>query len=132
MSIPISTEEPQERAVLVGAPIKGSVSVDPGGYPLIYCGQGIGTVGGRSVRIGLRVFSLIDQKMLFFLNGRDELRTRNWYAFDASPLIDGGFDACAYCEHKAVCGFDRFAAQPRRKRGAGAAEEGNAADDAQD
>ena len=72
----------------IGAPIKGSVTVDPRGYPLLYCGQGIETVGGRSVRIGTRVFSLIDQKLLYFLNGRDELRTRNWYASDASPLID--------------------------------------------
>jgi len=76
----------------VGAPIKGSASVDPRGYPLLYCGQGIDTVGGRSVRIGTRVFSLIDQKLLFFLDGRDKLRTRNWYAFDASPLVDAETD----------------------------------------
>ena len=60
----------------IGAPIKGSVAVDPRGYPLLYCGQGIDTVGGRAVRIGTRVFSLIDQELLFFLNGRDEMRTR--------------------------------------------------------
>jgi len=76
----------------IGAPIKGSVTVDPRGYPLLYCGQGIDTVGGRSVRIGTRVFSLIDQKLLYFLNGRDEKRTRNWYAFDASPLVDAETD----------------------------------------
>lgn len=34
----------------------------------------------------------------------------------ASPLIDGGFDACAFCDHKAVCGFDRFAVRPRRRQ----------------
>jgi len=79
-------------AIDVGAPIKGSVSVDPRGYPLLYCGQGIDTVRGRSVRIGTRIFSLIDQKLLYFLNGRDELRTRNWYAFDASPLVDARTD----------------------------------------
>jgi outer membrane protein assembly factor BamB len=77
----------------VGAPIKGSVSIDPRGYPLLYCGQGIFTVGGRAVRIGTRVFSLIDQKLLFFLDGRDRKRTRNWFAFDASPLVDAGTDA---------------------------------------
>ncbi len=76
----------------IGAPIKGSVAVDPRGYPLLYCGQGIDTVGGREVRIGTRVFSLIDQEMLFFLNGRDEMRTRNWYASDASPLVDAETD----------------------------------------
>ncbi|MEG0936117.1 MAG: PQQ-binding-like beta-propeller repeat protein [Clostridia bacterium] len=76
----------------IGAPIKGSVSVDPRGYPLLYCGQGIPTVGGKQVKIGMRIFSLIDQKVLLFLNGKDERRTRNWYAFDASPLVDARTD----------------------------------------
>jgi ATP-dependent helicase/nuclease subunit B len=34
---------------------------------------------------------------------------------EVSPLIDGNIDACAYCDHRAVCGFDRFFVPPRRK-----------------
>lgn len=76
----------------VGAPIKGSLSVDPRGYPLLYCGQGIPEVHGKSVPIGTRIFSLIDGSVLFFLDGRDKDALRHWYAFDASPLIDGATD----------------------------------------
>lgn len=76
----------------IGAPIKGSLSVDPRGYPLLYCGQGIDQVRGKSVKIGTRIFSLIDGSALFFLNGRDDDALRRWYAFDASPLIDGATD----------------------------------------
>jgi outer membrane protein assembly factor BamB len=76
----------------VGAPIKGSLSVDPRGYPLLYCGQGIPEVHGKSVPIGTRIFSLIDGSVLFFLDGRDKDAHRHWYAFDASPLIDGAAD----------------------------------------
>lgn len=79
-------------AINVGAPIKGSLSVDPRGYPLLYCGQGIPEVHGESVPIGTRVFSLIDSSVLFFLDGRDKAAQRHWYAFDASPLIDGATD----------------------------------------
>lgn len=84
--------EQTRKPIDIGAPIKGSVSVDPRGVPLLYCGQGIDEVNGRSVKIGTRIFSLIDQKTLFFLDGKDKYRTRNWYAFDASPLIDGATD----------------------------------------
>lgn len=84
--------EPTRDPIVIGAPIKGSVTVDPRGIPLLYCGQGIDTVNGRSVKIGTRIFSLINQETLYFLNGRDELRTRNWYAFDSAPLIDGATD----------------------------------------
>lgn len=33
----------------------------------------------------------------------------------ASPLRDADFDACAYCDYKAVCGFDYRLAKPRKK-----------------
>ena len=79
-------------AINVGAPIKGSLSVDPRGYPLLYCGQGIPEVHGKSVKIGTRIFSLIDGSVLYFLDGRDSDAQRSWYAFDASPLIDGATD----------------------------------------
>ncbi len=80
------------KAINVGAPIKGSLAVDPRGAPLLYCGQGIYDVEGKRVPCGTRVFSLIDQKQLYFLNGNDSKAHRNWYAFDCSPLVDGATD----------------------------------------
>lgn len=78
--------------IAVPSSIKGSVSVDPRGLPLLYCGQGIDTVKGHDVELGTRIFSLIDQKKLFFLDGRDEFSLRHWYAADCSPLVDAGSD----------------------------------------
>lgn len=78
--------------ISVGAPIKGSLSVDPRGYPLLYCGQGIDEVNGKSVKIGTRIFSLIDGSVLHFIDGHDKNAYRHWYAFDGSPLIDAATD----------------------------------------
>jgi outer membrane protein assembly factor BamB len=65
-------------------PIKGSVSVDPRGYPLLYVGQGIPEKGA----IGYRVFSLINMEQLYFIEGQDPIAYRNWGAFDGAPLIN--------------------------------------------
>jgi outer membrane protein assembly factor BamB len=78
--------------IVVGAPIKGSLSVDPRGYPLLYCGQGIDEVNGKGVKIGTRIFSLIDFSVLHFIDGHDKNAYRHWYAFDGSPLIDAATD----------------------------------------
>lgn len=76
----------------IGASIKGSVTIDPRGIPLLYCGQGIYEVNGERVKCGTRVWSLIDQSLLYMLNGDDDLAIRKWRAFDCSPLIDAATD----------------------------------------
>ena len=76
----------------IGAPIKGSLSVDPRGIPILYCGQGIYEVGGKRVPCGTRIWSLVDQSPLFFLDGKDPKALRAWAAFDCSPLVDGESD----------------------------------------
>ena len=68
--------------------------MDPRGYPLLYVGQGIPEANGRSVDIGTRIFSLIDQSLLFFLDGDDPFAQRSWYAFDAAPLVDARRTPC--------------------------------------
>jgi hypothetical protein len=70
--------------ISIGNPIKGSVSLDPRGYPLLYVGQGIPEKGS----IGYRVFSLIDGKLLAFIPGMDPIAYRGWGAFDGAPLIN--------------------------------------------
>ena len=84
--------EETRKAINIGAPIKGSLAVDPRGVPLLYCGQGIYEVSGKRVACGTRIWSLIDQKQLFFLDGKDPNAHRNWYAFDCSPLVDAATD----------------------------------------
>ena len=82
--------------IVIGAPIKGSVTIDPRGYPLLYVGQGIDEVNGTSVKIGMRIFSLIDQSQLLFINGRDDFATRRWYASDCAPIVDAESDTCIW------------------------------------
>ena len=72
----------------VGSPHKGSVSVDPRGYPLLYAGQGIEQVAGKHVPTGYRIFSLIDQRLLHFIDGYDPFALRKWPAFDSGSLLD--------------------------------------------
>ncbi|MBR4236770.1 MAG: PQQ-binding-like beta-propeller repeat protein [Clostridia bacterium] len=82
------TREP----INLGFPIKGSVSVDPRGYPLLYVGQGISVANGVTGDIGWYIYSLIDGRRLFFLDGRDKLCYRKHGAFDGSCLIDAKTD----------------------------------------
>lgn len=83
---------PTRDPIKVGYPHKGSLSVDPRGYPLLYAGQGIEQVGGKPVPIGFRIYSLIDQKLLYFINGYDPFALRSWAAFDSNCLIDKNTD----------------------------------------
>ncbi|WP_368504976.1 hypothetical protein AB3N04_04825 [Alkalihalophilus sp. As8PL] len=69
--------------IKVGGPIKGSVAIDPRGYPLLYVGQGI-----PESDIGYRIFSLIDGSELHFIEGADPWAYRAWGAFDGSALIN--------------------------------------------
>jgi len=80
-----------------GYPYKGSVSVDPRGYPLLYAGQGIDEVTDKEVEIGFRIFNLINQEQIFFINGLDKKALRYWGAFDSSALIDAATDTLIQC-----------------------------------
>ncbi|MDR0271712.1 MAG: PQQ-binding-like beta-propeller repeat protein [Clostridiales bacterium] len=88
------TGEHTRSPIRLGAPIKGAVTVDPRGYPLLYVGQG-DSVGGR---FGYYIYSLIDGSELFFLNGREATAPRNgWGAFDSNPLFDTANDRMILC-----------------------------------
>lgn len=67
-----------------GHPIKGSVSIDPRGYPILYFGQGLPE--GRD--FGFGAYSLLDGKRLLLLAGRDKQALRRWGAFDGSAIIN--------------------------------------------
>lgn len=78
------TGQPTRKPIDTGNPIKGSVSVDPRGYPLLFVGQGIPEKPG----IGLQVYELIDHGRVFSQPGRDPLAPRGWGAFDSSGLLN--------------------------------------------
>lgn len=84
-------------SIKVPASIKGSITVDPRGYPLLYAGQGLDKVGGKAVECGYRIFSLINQERLYFINGIDKFAYRKWPAFDSTALIDEETDTMFIC-----------------------------------
>lgn len=81
----------------IGAPVKGSLTVDPRGIPLLYVGQGIDTNGGRYVDFAYRIFSLTNFQKLYEIKGRDNLAGRYWGAFDSTALIDKTTDTFFEC-----------------------------------
>jgi hypothetical protein len=75
--------------ISTGNPIKGSVSVDPRGLPLLFVGQGI----PAGAPLGLRIYDLTSNAELFFLPGKDDLALRDWGAFDSSGLLNRATDS---------------------------------------
>ncbi|BBH19998.1 hypothetical protein Back11_13430 [Paenibacillus baekrokdamisoli] len=72
------------KPIQIGNPIKGSVSVDARGYPLLYVGQGI----PEKHEIGFGLYSLIDGTRLYEQKGIDDFANRKWGAFDSSALFN--------------------------------------------
>ena len=88
--------QPTRPPIKIGAPIKGTPSLDPRGYPILYVGQGDKNPNVEG--IGFRVFNLIDQSLLLYTNEpRPNMRTdRPGNACDSSPIFDAKTDSLVY------------------------------------
>ncbi len=87
----VQTRDP----INIGYPLKGSVSADPQGMPIIAFGQGISKLANKTGPIGYHIYNLLDQKELMFLNGRKTDRQKQYYtngAFDGTALFDRSSD----------------------------------------
>lgn len=84
----LETGKPSREKIYVGNPIKGTLTIDPRGIPLLYVGEGI----NEGDVVGLNIFSLIDGRKLYELRGWDSNAYRGWPAFDSSPLVHGATD----------------------------------------
>ena len=86
----IETRQPID----LGQVLKGTAMLDPRGYPLLFVGQGIPTPTEVKGTMGawVRAISLIENKEIWNLGGRDPFSPRLWQAFDASPLLDASTD----------------------------------------
>lgn len=71
--------------VYVGMNFKGAGALDPRGYPILYVGSG-DYIGSKVPK--MYIISLIDGSILFERTGSDAFSTRDWAAFDSSPLVD--------------------------------------------
>ena len=73
---------------------KGSGTLDPRGYPLLYVGTG--DVNSSEKRPRMYIISLIDGRVLYEYGDDDPMALRKdndaWCAFDSSPLVDAETD----------------------------------------
>ncbi len=87
----------QTRAPIVsGWGFKGTGSIDPRGYPLLYAGQGLNQNGSSTGPWEYRIFDLIQNKQISQISGTDEVSHRahptGWGAFDSSALVNATSD----------------------------------------
>ncbi|MDR3070006.1 MAG: PQQ-binding-like beta-propeller repeat protein [Propionibacteriaceae bacterium] len=84
------TKEPMEGC----GGFKGTGSIDPRGYPLLYAGQGLDDMNGTPCAFRYRIFDLIQNKEVSGWAGDDDpARPRKeWGAFDSSALVNGPSD----------------------------------------
>ncbi len=84
----LQTGEITRDPLFLGVATKGTPSLDPRGYPLLYTGQGIPESDGAYVR----VISLIDNEVIWSFGGTDPYAYRDFHAYDSSQLIDAETD----------------------------------------
>lgn len=92
----LETGEKTRTPIKIGAPTKGTASLDPRGYPILYVGQGLQKDGNdkKSANMYFRAYSLIDGKKLMEWGAanKDPFAYRSWQAYDSSALIDADTD----------------------------------------
>lgn len=85
---------PTREPLNIGLCFKGSGSLDPRGYPLMYVGAG--DVNSQGQRPRMYIISLIDRQILYTYGDSDPLSQRtdnnSWCAFDSAPLVDARTD----------------------------------------
>lgn len=80
--------------IYIGYTFKGSGSLDPRGYPILYVGSGYNSNKGTSHAF---VISLIDGSILYEFGAADEFSLRGVLSFfDSAPLIDAETDQLIY------------------------------------
>lgn len=92
----LATGATTKPAIDSGWGFKGTGSIDPRGYPLLYTGQGLNEKGDQKGPWEYRIFDLIKNKQVSQISGTDEVSLREdptgWGAFDSSALVNKAAD----------------------------------------
>lgn len=81
------------KPIRVGFPMRGSVSVDPMGRPIIAFGQNASKTKSKSSSAGVHVYNALNQKRLYLLEGKKNKLQAPFSTnttFDGTPLFTGG------------------------------------------
>ena len=85
----LATGKPTKDPITVGWGFKGTGSIDPRGYPLLYAGQGLNDTNGTIGPWRYRMFDLINNTEIGGIEGLDGDAPRDeWGAFDSSALVN--------------------------------------------
>ena len=98
----LETGDSTRADINIGFPLKGSVMIDPRGYPILYQGMGLNVNGKTKKPFNYFIYSLLDQKKLFNIPGYNKFVYRGWGAFDSSALIDVNTDNLILCGENAM------------------------------
>ena len=88
--INLMTGEASRAPINIGYPMRGSVSVDSIGRPLISFGQAISKLPNKTGAIGYYIYNMIDSSRIFFINGRQSDIQKQYStngAFDGTSLF---------------------------------------------
>jgi len=85
--------------LFVGMAFKGSGSLDPRGYPILYLGAGLTRNG---INQSIYAISLIDGSILYKRSGYEEFTRRYWFGFDSAPLVDGDTDTLIWAGESGI------------------------------
>ncbi|MCL2343460.1 MAG: PQQ-binding-like beta-propeller repeat protein [Firmicutes bacterium] len=89
----LSTGKETRPPLDLGYPFKGSGSLDPRGYPILYLGAGASSERGSAE---VFVISLLDMSILYHFGADDTFAPRPAGAFISSPLVDAQTDTLIY------------------------------------
>ena len=89
----LSTGKATRAPMNLGFTFKGTGTLDPRGYPILYVGSGTNSTAGKS-----RVFiiNLMDCTVLYRFGYYESFAKRSWNMWDASPLVDSATDQLIY------------------------------------
>lgn len=88
----LATGRQTKAPISTGFAFKGTGSVDPRGYPLLYAGMGLNQNGDTEGTWRYRIFDLIQNKEVSGWDGSDAGAPRDWGAFDSSALVNAATD----------------------------------------
>ncbi|GAA3611780.1 hypothetical protein GCM10022199_14560 [Marihabitans asiaticum] len=90
--VDLATGQPTKDGIATGQGFKGTGSLDPRGYPLLYAGQGLpSALDPEKYDMRFAVLDLIEGDVEASIT-KDPLSQRRWQAFDSSSLVDAEHD----------------------------------------
>ena len=80
----------------VGYPIGSGLTVNPYGFPLLYAGQSDYKLSEYTGIVGMRIYNLINQKMIGFESGLNAAAASENGAISSSPIVETESDTLIY------------------------------------